>query len=246
MAQARRYHAPMRPLAGLTSIVVGLATVLALTALVVTPFLSPAWVSFEQDRSNAEAWTGFNATELISATNAILADLVVGPPDFDVEVGGTPVLTPEERSHMRDVRGVFAGFYLLAGIALLVLLGAWFAARRADGSRSGWSRSRFWRAVRGGAVALAGLIAVAGAVAAVAFDTAFEVFHQLFFAAGSYNFDPQRYRLTQLFPDAFWSETSIVVGLAILAAAVVLALVATWRLAGARQPGITAMAELGR
>jgi uncharacterized membrane protein len=95
-------------------------------------------------------------------------------------------------------------------------------------------------------VILAAAIAVAGAAAAFAFDAAFEVFHRLFFAAGTYNFDPSQYRLTQLFPDAFWSETSIVVGLAILAAAAVVALVATWRLAGARQPGLTPIAELGR
>ena len=44
-----------------------------------------------------------------TATDAILADLVVGPPDFDVAVAGTPVLIERERAHMRDVRGVFAG-----------------------------------------------------------------------------------------------------------------------------------------
>jgi hypothetical protein len=236
----------MRPLAGLASIVVSLATVLALTGAVVAPFLSPAWVSFEQDRSSAAAWTGYTAAELRTATNAILVDLVIGPPDFDVAVAGAPVLTSEERSHMRDVRGVFAGFYVLAAIAVVVLAGAWFAAVRGDASGSGWTRPGFWRALRRGALVLAAAIAVAGAVAALAFDAAFEVFHRLFFAAGTYNFDPQRYRLTQLFPDAFWSETSIVVGLAILVAAIVVALVATWRLAGAPRAGMAPMAELGR
>ena len=41
---------------------------------------------------------------------------------------------------------------------------------------------------------------------------AFEIFHRLFFAGGSYTFDPRTDRLVQLFPFDFWSETTLVVG----------------------------------
>lgn len=226
----------MRPLAGLAAILVSLSTALAITAVVILPFLTPAWVAFEQGRADAPAWTGFDPADLRAATDAILGDLVVGPPAFDVAVGGVPVLTAPERSHMRDVRGVFAAFYLLAGAGLVVLAAARLAASRS----ASWTRLRFWRAVRRGAAGLAIVIAVAGAAAAVAFDALFGAFHSLFFAAGTYDFDPRVYRLTQLFPDAFWSETSIVVGAAILAAAVVTAVVASHRLgAGERTPVAT-------
>ena len=53
---------------------------------------------------------------------------------------------------------------------------------------------------------------------------AFEIFHRLFFAAGTYDFDPRTSRLVQLFPDQFWSETTIVVA----ALAIVLALATAW------------------
>ena len=238
MAVLGRYHAPMRPVLGLGSILVSLATALALTAAVVVPFLSPAWIAFEQDRSNAAAWTGYGPADLRTATNGILGDLVIGPPDFDVEVGGAPVLTAAERAHMRDVRGVFAGFFLLAAVGLVVVIGAWLAAARS----TGWTRPRFWRAVRRGALLLGAAIAVAGLVAVVAFDAAFELFHRLFFAAGTYDFDPRIYRLTQLFPDAFWSETSIVVGLSLLVVALGVAAIATRRLGGAAQPGMASLA----
>ena len=49
-----------------------------------------------------------------------------------------------------------------------------------------------------------------GVVALVAFDTLFEVFHEIFFPAGSYLFDPATERLVQLFPFEFWQETAIV------------------------------------
>ncbi len=239
---AGRYHAPMRPVLGLGSILVSVATALALMAAVVVPFLSPAWIAFEQDRSSAAAWTGYAAADLRAATDGILSDLVIGPPGFDVEVAGGPVLTAPERAHMRDVRGVFAGFFLFAAAALAFVIGAWVAA-----SRSGhWTRPRFWRAVRRGALLLGALIAAAGLVAVVAFDAAFELFHRLFFAAGTYDFDPRTYRLTQLFPDAFWSETSIVVGLSMLVVALGVALIATRRLGGAAQPGMTSLAGASR
>ena len=228
----------MRPVLGLGSVLVSLATALALLAAVVTPFLSPAWVSFEQGRSSAAAWTGYSPADLQTATNAILGDLVVGPPDFDVEIGGLPVLTPAERAHMRDVRGVFGGFYLLAVASLIWLVVAWRATR----SGVEWTRTRFWRAIRRGSLALATGIAVAGVVAVVAFDAAFELFHTLFFAAGTYDFDPRIYKLTQLFPDAFWSETSIVVGASSLVAALVTAAVATRRLGGASRPAVASLA----
>jgi integral membrane protein (TIGR01906 family) len=59
---------------------------------------------------------------------------------------------------------------------------------------------------------------------AVAFDAAFEVFHRLFFAGGTYLFDPRTDRLVQLFPETFWSETATAVGAVIL----VLALGTAW------------------
>ena len=73
-----------------------------------------------------------------------------------------------------------------------------------------------WRGVRFGAIGLVAGTAIAGIIALVAFDAAFEVFHRLFFAQGTYRFDPATSRLVQLFPEAFWSETAVAVGAMIL------------------------------
>jgi integral membrane protein (TIGR01906 family) len=191
----------------LAAILIGLATAIVIVAVAILPFLTPAWVAFEQDRAEASAWTGFATADLRAATNAILHDLVIGPPAFDVQVGGQPVLNEREQGHMRDVRTVFAGLYVLAGVSLVVLLAA---SRRKD-------RAATWRAVRGGAIGLSVGVVVLGAIALVAFDQLFEVFHEIFFPAGSYMFDPATDRLVQLFPFQFWQETSIVVGIVILA-----------------------------
>ena len=78
------------------------------------------------------------------------------------------------------------------------------------------ARFAFWRAVRAGAALLAVGVVAVGIVGLVAFDAAFEVFHRLFFAGGTYTFDPRTDRLVQLFPQRFWFETSVAVGVVIL------------------------------
>ena len=204
-----------------TSILTGLATAIVIVTAAVMPFLTPQWIAFEQERANAPAWTGYTTEELRVATDGILSDLVFGPPDFAVEVNGAAVLSERERGHMRDVRTVFSGLWILAAVSVAVLV---VASRRRDPGAS-------WRAVRRGALTVAAAVAVIGVIALVAFDALFEQFHRVFFPGGSYTFDPATERLVQLFPFAFWQETAMVVGVAIIALALVVAAVAGRRIA---------------
>ena len=210
------------------SILVGAATAIVIVSVAIVPFLSPPWIALEQDRAQATAWTGYSPEQLRAATDAIVADLVFGPPDFDAAVVGEPVLNERERSHMRDVRSVFLGLWALTAIAAVILVVAVLRSR-AD-------HAPLYRAVSRGAGTLAVAVVGIGIVAAVAFEPLFELFHRLFFSGGSYTFDPATERLVQLFPFAFWQETTIAVGAVIVAIAV-----ATWWLAGRRsRPAIAA------
>ena len=210
----------------IASLVVGIAAALVIVAIAILPFLNPVWVSFEQGRAQAAVWTGLSDADLRTATDAILADLVIGPPDFDVQLDGASVLDERERGHMRDVRGVFGAFYGLAIVGAVVLVAAFLLARGRV------ARARLWRRL-----ALAGkVIAVATVALGIAgvlfFDTAFAVFHELFFPAGSFLFDPTTDRLVQLFPQSFWVESTIGVGIVVVLLAAGLA----WL--GGRRAGI--------
>src|SRR5262249_38896029 len=154
---------------------VGLAAAIVVIAIAILPFLTPAWVGFEQGRTNATGLTGYSEPDLRAATNSILHDLVLGPPDFAVQVAGAPVLEERERAHMRDVRGVFGGF---AGLA--VVLAGVVVVAVAVGRRRGRSAD-VWSAIRTGMKGLIVGIVVAGVIVTFAFDAAFEVFHRLFF-----------------------------------------------------------------
>lgn len=196
------------------SLLTGIVVALVIVAVAIIPFLSPQWIAFGQERSQAAAWTGFSPEELQTATNAILSDLTWGPPDFDVEIAGVPVLNARERQHMRNVRTVFMGLFAAAALSVTVLL---VATRRRD-------RVRMWRAVRRGAIGLIIGTVVLGVVGLVAFDQLFELFHRVFFPSGSYLFDPATDRLVQLFPFQFWEETAMAVGAVII----VLSMLTAW------------------
>ena len=216
----------------LASLLIGLATAIVIVTAAVLPFLTPQWVAFEQGRANATGWTGYSTEELDVATGAILSDLVFGPPSFDVQVGGEPVLDEREQGHMRDVRTVFVGLWTLAAASVAILIVTAWRRRY---------RAATWRAVRGGALGLTVAIAVVGVGALAAFDALFELFHRIFFPAGSYTFDPGTERLVQLFPYQFWGETALVAGIVIVVVSILVALIAGRR---SRQPSSALTGEL--
>ena len=199
------------------------ATALVVLAASVLPFLTPAYVRFEQDRTGVQALTGYSSSQLDAVAGSLLGDLVLWQGGFDRTLDGAPVLTRPEIDHMLDVRGVFTGFFALAVVAAAVLLAA-LARARDEATRAVVARS-----VATGARGLAIGIAVVGVFVLLAFDAAFEVFHRLFFSAGSYTFDPRTDKLVQLFPETFWSETATAVAVVALAASIALWLAARAR-----------------
>ncbi len=221
----------MSPARAVLSFLVAVATMLVITGIAVGLFVNPWWVSFEQGRTGAAELTGYTPAQVREATDSILHDLVIGPPDFAQIVAGRPVFDERERAHMRDVRGVFLAFGGLVLLGALLLVNARLA-----------SRGQVWfrRAMGWGAAVLGVAVVAGGIVAALAFDQAFEIFHELFFPGGSYTFDPATERLVQLFPIAFWEETSLAVGIVIL---LISGLVAWWGLVRRPAPIPPSVAE---
>lgn len=208
---------PVRTFAGL---LVAVSAALVIAGIAVVLFLNPLWVGFEQSRAGASALTGYTPEQVRTVTDGVLHDLVIGPPAFDQTVNGVAVFDGRERAHLVDVRAAFTGFGVIVLLALVMVVVS-ASVLRGDPL---WRRS-----VGRGAVGLAVVILVAAVIAAVAFDQAFEVFHELLFASGTYSFNPTTERLVQLLPDQLWSETTLAVGGVMIAIAGV---VAWWGLRG--------------
>ena len=126
-----------------------------------------------------------------------------------------PLFTEDEYSHMADVRRVFEGAKLLIPAGLFVM------AIRLQRARSR-SAAAMFRLVRDGAIGAGVAVAVVGIAAAIAFDAAFLLFHQLFFPQGNFLFDPATSNLLRLYPDWYWQGITFRIGLSFigLAAAV--------------------------
>ena len=203
--------------ATLAGVIVTVATILAIIGLAIALVFNPVWIGFAQDRAGVAALTGYTPDQVRAASDSILADVIVGPPDFGVAVAGHAVLGPTERLHMADVYQVmrtFAAVIVIAVVALLAIV--WPNRHRA------WA----WRAVARGSATLA----LAGLVISVAvvffFDAAFLGFHLVFFPQGNFQFDPRTQRLTALFPEQLFSETAVALALAGLAIALAVTLLA--------------------
>lgn len=197
-------------LEGLGSAVVAVAAPIVVVAVSVLLFLNPIWVYGEQDRTGVDRLTGYSQTQVHDVTGSILADLVFGPPRFDATVNGQPVLDVKERQHMVDVRNVFYELGAIALVAAFILVAA---------AMVGWRRRWFWRGVLVGSTALIAGVVTVGLGFLLFFDQAFTLMHEIFFAPGSWTFAGSE-RLIQLFPDPFWSDTTVAVALAVLLLAI--------------------------
>ena len=201
----------------IVSSVVAVASIIVVIGVTVALFFNPVWVGFAQDRAGVAERTGYSPAQVRTVTGAILSDVILGPPQFNVEVDGQPVLTDTERGHMVDVFDVVrrALAALIIAVAILIVV---FATNRG----TAWP----WRAVAAGSGALVAIGAVIGIAVAFFFDAAFLLFHRVFFPQGNFMFDPETQRLVQLLPGQFWTESATAVTATALALAVVVTLVA--------------------
>jgi integral membrane protein (TIGR01906 family) len=172
---------------------------------------------------------GFTTDDRLTYAPAAIAYLLN---DADVsflgdmtDASGRPLYTARELQHMHDVKVVTqAAFaFLLLAAVLAVLVASWLWRRPA-------TRPALWRALRdAGLITLAAIAAIViGAVAA--WNAFFTAFHNLFFAEGTWMFLYSD-TLIRLFPEQFWFDSALVIGVLTCAAALTLLVVGRRKLA---------------
>jgi len=198
-------------------VIVSVATILAIIGLVIALVFNPVWIGLAQDRAGVPALTGYTPDQVRATSASILADVIVGPPEFRVAVDGNPVLGQTERLHMADVFQVMRVFATVMVIAVVALLAIVLPNRH---------RAWAWRAVARGSATLAFAGIVISLLVVFFFDAAFLAFHLIFFPQGNFAFDPRTQKLTALFPEQLFSETAVALALAGLAIALAVTLLA--------------------
>lgn len=126
------------------------------------------------------------------------------------------VFTQREYSHMSDVRTVFIAAQVAMALAALLLVGL---AMRA------WRRGVLARLIRAGAASALAVIAGVGVLAALAFDAAFLLFHQIFFPQGNFLFAADS-NLLAIYPEAYFYGVTVRIGASFVLLALALAGVA--------------------
>ena len=124
-----------------------------------------------------------------------------------------------EVHHMRDVKGLVRGTYLVALATLAYLLmykGAGYYLLRWP-----FARDMARLGLRGGLLTLA-IVALVGLFAVVGFDSLFLLFHQVSFANDLWQLDPSTDYLLIMFPQGFWFDATMRVALTTIGGAVLL------------------------
>lgn len=189
-------------------LLVPVATMLTIGLVALLLLFTPQWVHSALDAARAPYWLGMDNQTTHEYSDRTIRDLLFGPGTFDLTApDGSAFYSADERAHMRDVRVVLYGFLVVAAVSA-VGLAALAVRRKLD--------RPFMRSVGRGGSALAIGSVVVGAVALVAFDAVFELFHRLLFPGGNFSFDSSQ-RLVQLYPYAFWQLTGAALGVLLIA-----------------------------
>ena len=126
------------------------------------------------------------------------------------------LFTERELIHMADVKRLLWGVYGLGAGAMAYLLGYVAVSLWRRGSSDGL-RLALW----GSEVTVVFVVGV-GLISLVGFDSLFLLFHQVSFANDFWQLDPRRHFLVMMFPQGFWLDATLFVGILALGKSVIL------------------------
>jgi len=168
-------------------------------------FLTPPVIHILLRASDASTVLGVEPAVADALSDALVGDLLTDGA-FAAPLGDAPLLSAGERSHLADVGGLLRSV-LVGGLGGLIILALARLRRRA------WLRA----AIRDGAALIVGGALLAAAAFTLAFDATFTFFHGIFFASGTWTFNPATDRLVQLYPESFWILAALLFCLALAA-----------------------------
>ena len=196
------------------------------TAGVTWAFNSPGVYQGGFERYDVSRVTGITDADLrqVSADirsyfNSREEPLAVRTRVFGVE---RELFNPKEITHMRDVKRLVWGVYIVAAVTALYLLAATGLGLVRHRRRFAEILAR--RFLWGGALTIALIVGV-GLFALVGFDTLFTKFHQLSFANDFWQLDSRTDFLVMLFPEDFWFDATMWIATRALIAALALGVV---------------------
>ena len=209
----------------------GAADWLVPTAILLLLLLSTARVATESEwlhaqllaRHDVGAKLGLSAEELRRIDSEVLEYLGGNAPSLNVEAdlgsGQVQLFNDREERHMADVRGLFRiAWQAQSGAALFLFM--IFLTATARFRRRALSVVARW--ARHGSLLTTMVVLFVGLVGTLAFDPLFHAFHILGFRNELWMLNPQTDYLIRMYPQGFWRDVTLLIGLATLVQAVLL------------------------
>ena len=178
----------------------------------------PRLYEYATDHYDTTATTGIERSELLRASGE-LRDYFNNSDEsifISVQRNGSPIslFNPRETAHLRDVKALFQLTFRVQEVAVLFVLV--YVVTVFIWAKEGTFRSLAMQVLTSGLVTLV-VVGALGVVAVSGFEGAFTQFHVIAFDNDFWKLNPSRDHLIQMFPEAFWQDVSIWVGLGTLA-----------------------------
>jgi integral membrane protein (TIGR01906 family) len=174
----------------------------------------PKLYEYATDHYNTPATTGIERSELLRASGE-LREYFNNDEDtifVRVQQDGSPVslFNPRETEHLRDVKTLMQRTFRVQEAAVVYVLA--YIVFVFIWSKEGGFRRLAMEILTSGLVTLL-VIGALGVVAATGFDSAWDQFHVIAFSNDLWQLDPDTDHLIQMFPEAFWEDVTIGIGL---------------------------------
>ena len=186
------------------------APLFLVTASVAWAFNSPGVYERGFEKYRISAVTGITETDLEQVASDIRGyfNSRQEPLELRTRVFGREmeIFKPVEVIHMKDVKRLVWGVYIVAVVSVVYLLAVIGAVVLKHRGRSREILSHW--VLRSGGLTVAIIVAV-GLFALVGFDTLFLKFHQLFFTNDFWQLDIRTDYLVMLFPQDFWFDATM-------------------------------------
>lgn len=173
------------------------------------PLLTPWFIHATLDAAGSAQLLDVSPEQAYALSDRSLEELLLGPGSFEITgPDGEPFYDADERGHLGDARLLLGIFLVAGGISILAIAMVM--------SRGPGRRSAAWSVVSRAGLTTAIVVVALGVISLVAFDSLFTLFHQLFFPAGNWSFDPTTQHLVQLYPFRFWQFAAAALGTLVL------------------------------
>ena len=176
----------------------------------------PRLYEYATDNYDTPARTGIDREELLRASDELLEYFNNDEEEIFVRVRNRdgnfiPLFSDRETAHLRDVKTLFQSSFRVQEASVIFVLA--YVVAVFIWAREGSLRTLARQLLLSVGLSLA-LIGGVGALALTGFDQSFEQFHVIAFDNDLWKLNPARDHLIQMFPQAFWQDTSLWIGIA--------------------------------